>query len=188
MTVYDIKIQSLEDLPSLDGSVVVSDCDETLFEHGTTNLYPDVKEALANVGYLALVSANPDKALMRQRQDKLDADLGISADKPVWYKGKLFRDVAKYLGGLTDSLVVMGDRSLADVGVPKVIFNNHGISTLGVRVARPDLPVSVKSDYILRTGFSVGSYLVKLVRQETIFRPHNEDGHKIAKSFLTRKY
>lgn len=188
MSVYDVKIESLEDLPPLKGVFVLSDCDETLFEHGTTNLYPDVEQSLREVGQLALVSANPDVHLMRQRQEILRADIGVAAHRPVWYKGRLFSEVAQQLGGQTDSIVIMGDRSIADVGIAKFIFERHGYNTLGVRVARQDKSISLKADYVLRSGFAVCSTLVKLARQDEHFRPRDSEGQKIAESFLAQEH
>lgn len=186
MSIYDVKIESLKDLPPLAGAVVVSDCDETLFEHGTTTLFPDVEEALVGIGHLALVSANPDANLMSKRQDLLNASTGLAAHKPIWYKGRLFQEVAQELSEVTDSVVIMGDRSIADVGIAKHIFERRGFDTLGVRVARPNIPVSVRADYILRSGFSICSAFIKLAKQDDRFRPRDEDGQRIAESFLAR--
>jgi len=186
MSIYDVKIENLEQLPSLEGAVVVSDCDQTLFEHGSLNMYPDVEEALSNVGRLMLVSANPDRALMHQRRSILNADSGVAANKPVWDKRNLFERVAEQLNGLTDNIVILGDRAVADVWMAKLIFAKHNFNTLGVRVARHNTPVAVKADYALRAGFLICSALIKFVGKDKHFRPSDKDGHSIAESFLSQ--
>ena len=78
-------------MPSLEGSTVISDCDGTLFEHGTSNAYPDVLPALESVGSLVLVSACPDAKLMEERHATLTADISIHTQKARWYKGDMFK-------------------------------------------------------------------------------------------------
>ncbi len=184
MSVYDVKIENLTELPRLEGSAIVSDCCGTLFEHGSDVLFPDVEDALRNVGCLALVSAFPDDSLMSARKEILGAQIGINSDRPVWYKGALFTEAARQLAGLTEDIIILGDRSVADVGVAKFVLGHHGFNTLGVRVARPNLPVSIKVDHVLRPGFAVCAGIAKLAGQDERFRPRDDEGRRIAQSFI----
>lgn len=185
MSFYDIKVRSLEELPSLSGLMVVSDCDGTLFEHGTDTVYPDVKPVLCAVGGLALVSAFPDSNLMSKRQNILDADISIHSQKARWYKGDLFAQTANYLDETIDKLIIIGDRPIADIGVAKMVFGRRGYKTLGVRVDRPGQPLPHKVDYLLRPGFLASSALIKLAKQDKYFRPNPEEGQKRVAEFLT---
>lgn len=187
MTVYDFKVDNLEQLPKFSGMSVVSDCDGTLFEHGTTNLYPDVAQVLATVGCLALVSAHPDDDLLEQRKQILDAEISVNSNKPVWYKGKLFNQVAKSIGRLSNKAIILGDRPIADVGVAKFIFAKHNIQTLGVRVERPNQPHPSKADYLLRPILDFGSRLIKATGQDNHFRPHEDEGFEIAQRFINQE-
>lgn len=184
MTVYDLKINSLEQLPTVNYLPIVSDCDGTLFEHGTTILYPDVNLALGSVCCLALVSAHPDKDLMTERQQLLNADFAINADKPLWYKGKLFKELANDIASSYNKAIILGDRPVADVGVAKQVFAKHKIDTLGVRVDRPGQPLPSRLDYFLKPTFAVCSAIAKFTNQDTRLRPRFEESLKLTESFL----
>ncbi len=182
--IYDLKINSLEHLPTINNLPIISDCDGTLFEHGTTKIYSDVKQALGNASCLALVSAHPDKNLLLERKQLVGADFAISSNKPTWYKGKLFTEVASILGKSYDKAVILGDRPVADVGVAKHIFAQHNIDTLGVRVDRPNQPIPSRIDYLLKPTFSVCKTIIKLSNQDTRFRPNFTESFKLAEDFL----
>lgn len=184
MSFYDIKIETLQDLPSLEGATVISDCDGTLFEHGTNNPYPDVLPAIESVGSLVLVSACPDAKLMKERHITLTADASIHAQKARWYKGDLFKKVADNFVKPIDKVVIIGDRPVADVGVAKYVFGRRGYQTLGVRIDRPEQPLPHKVDYLLHPSFIVGSALIKILKRDELFRPRFEDGKNIAENFL----
>lgn len=187
MTVYDFKVNNLEQLPKFNGMSVVSDCDGTLFEHGTTNLYPEVAEVLATVGCLALVSAHPDDDLLEQRKQILDAEISVNSNKPIWYKGKLFKQVAKSIGELSNKAIILGDRPIADVGVAKFIFAKHNIQTLGVRVDRPNQPHPSRADYILSPLLNLSSKLIKATGHDNHFRPRKEVGLEIMDRFINQE-
>lgn len=184
MSFYDIKIETLEELPSLEGSTVISDCDGTLFEHGTSNAYPDVLPALESVGSLVLVSACPDAKLMEERHATLTADISIHTQKARWYKGDMFKKVADNIARSVDKVVIIGDRPVADVGVAKYVFGRKGYQTLGVRVDRLDQPLPHKVDYVLHPSFVIGSALIKVLKRDELFRPRFEDVQIIAENFL----
>mgnify|MGYP001169811556 CR=1 FL=1 len=184
MIIYDLKINSLEHLPKVKNLPIISDCDGTLFEHGTTKAYPDVEQALGSASCLALVSAHPDEDLMQERQQLLGADIAISSSKPTWYKGKLFSEVASNLAKSINKAVILGDRPVADVGIAKMVFAHHKIDTLGVRIDRPNQPIPSRIDYLLKPTYAVCKTIVKISNQETRFRPNFVESLKLAEDFL----
>ncbi len=184
MSFYDIKIETLKDLPSLEGVTVISDCDGALFKHGTSDAYPDVLPALESVGSLVLVSACPDAKLMEERHATLTADASIYAHKARWYKGDMFKKVADNIARSVDKVVIIGDRPVADVGVAKYVFGRKGYRTLGVRIDRPEQPLPHKVDYVLHPSFIIGSTLIKKLKRDELFRPRFEDSQNITENFL----
>ncbi len=187
MNIYDLKLNSLEQLPPVDNLPIISDCDGTIFEHGTTNLYPDVQMALGFVGCLALVSANPDKNLMAERKQILNADYAVNSDKPIWYKGKLFNEIAKDITNNSSKVVILGDRPVADVGIAKLIFSHYGIEAFGIRIDRPNQPLPSKLDYLLKPTFKICSKVAKSTRQDTKFRPNFTQSVQNAENFFMHR-
>lgn len=181
MSVYDIKVESLDELPGFGSSVVVGDCDGTLFYPDTAELYPDVEEKLRSVACIALVSAHPDSDLLQGRMQAMGADIGINPDnnRPVWCKKALFTQAARRVLQITEqkSAIIIGDRPLMDVGVGQVAFREQGFSTVGVCMARPEQPYPSKFDYVLRPAYRMGSLVAKATGQAERFRPTYSSGY-----------
>lgn len=186
MSVYDIKITSFNQLPGFGSSAVISDCDGTLFYPGSTELYPDVLEKIKSVACLALVSANPDKDLLEERMRLVGADIGNCPPKAKWNKKTLFGEAAQQVIGVSSMrrAVIVGDRPLMDVEVGQQAFRKEGFETVGVCVARPELPVPSTLDYLLRPTYRICSVVAKRIGQDERFRPTPDQGYERFASFI----
>jgi predicted HAD superfamily phosphohydrolase YqeG len=181
-------VESLSGLPALHDVAVISDCDNTLFDPATGELYDDARDFLDQCGRLALVTANPDNELLEHRRVITGAEVARNQDsnRPVWNKARIFQAALEELGLEQGSpLLVVGDRAVADVWIGKRVAALAGLNVFGIRVERPDLASFGRVDDAIRFGYSACRVTMERTGQAQRFRPA-ENSTRVLATFAER--
>jgi hypothetical protein len=187
MPLYDYSIETLTGLSGLEEVTVISDCDNTLFDPKSGELYNDAEDFLAMCGRVALVSANPDAELREHRKQVSGAEVAVSSDRPVWNKARWFQEAISQLGLDAGSpVVILGDRAVADVWIGKQVAGFNGLDSFGIRIQRPEA-VSIGSvDHATRIAYGFCRSGLELTRQAGRFRPVDNSPHTLTQ-FINRR-
>jgi predicted HAD superfamily phosphohydrolase YqeG len=172
MPLYDLSVESLSGLPDLHDVAVLSDCDNTLFDPITGEMYADASDFLGKCGRMALVSANPDDELLEYRRELASAEVAVNSDRPVWNKATMFQTALRELNLERGSpVLVVGDRAVADVWVGRRVAMLAGLDVFGIRVQRPDVVSFGRADEAIRIGYGACRVALERAGQAQRFRP-----------------
>jgi hypothetical protein len=147
MPVVDRVVESLDAIKSTKNiDLIITDGDDTIFPHGSTEPYIDCLEYLQymNPRQLILVSGNPDSDLAMERASIIGATQYFTPDKrPKWLKYGLFMEACQYAllsHEPVQEAVVLGNRWCMDIAVAKLALASQNIHNVeGILVNRnPD--------------------------------------------------
>ncbi|MCA9343014.1 hypothetical protein KC950_03335 [Candidatus Saccharibacteria bacterium] len=159
--------------------LVITDGDGTLFRHNSVDLLPGAEDYISNLkpNHLALVSANPDKALAYARADVICADSVSIPRVKTWVKCGLFHHAISNVLDKEDveMAAVLGNRWMMDVALGRLalfrrnIPNNYGVF---FRVE----PTNEKFDELVTGPLeNLGAFIAKNTRLDTFIRPRKDD-------------
>lgn len=157
-------------------TALFTDADHTLFEPGTTDLYPDAQTFLEAdlVSTIALVSANPDRDLAEARGQIIGADVVQVPERKKWIKAGLFNAAFRGLQEQersVDRALVLGDRWFMDVVVGKSVLAMHGVDVQGYMVRRSSEAPTVFDRLVLNHIEYAGGVIVKKAGIDELVRP-----------------
>lgn len=160
--------------PGFKPDLLVIDADDSAFPFGVAETYPDYPDFIDSIqpGLIALITANPNAALARERKASCGADV-------VRYPRVANLDKRGLVDSALDELrladpataLVVGNRWLTDVVIPRHQLFRRGIDNRGVRIDREDAKHSAIDRHVLRPIDKLGAGLLAVARVDHFIRP-----------------